>query len=100
MWGRHVEKWGINRGQGSQGLDQEDIWSMCSDPDTMREDGPRGEMEVFWDGPESGPPAGIWSDRGQRLLGRKGHSSKAALLSESRADDGLELGGYRSHGLR
>lgn len=32
-----------------------------------------------------------WSDRGQRLLGRKGHSSKTALLSESRADDGLEL---------
>lgn len=50
---------------------------MCSDPDTMREDGPRGETEVFWDGSESGPRAG--------------------MLTRQRTDWSR---GHRSHGLR
>lgn len=62
---------------------------MCSDPDTMREDGPRGEIEVFWDGSESGSPAGMLTRQRTETAGN-GHSSKTALLSEPRADDGLE----------
>lgn len=66
-------------------------YGVCSDPDTMREDEPRGEMEDFWDGSESGPPAGMLVRQRTETAGKKGHSSKTALLSESRADDGLEL---------